>query len=73
MKPDFLTTGDWASQSDAANKTYIQMISILVPTFLKGVLLAALFGAIQSTGSSVLNSTSTMFTIALYKDIYQKL
>jgi len=72
MKPDFLTSGDWASQSDAANKTYIQMISILVPTFLKGVLLAALFGAIQSTVSSVLNSTSTMFTIDIYQEIYKK-
>ena len=48
------------------------MISILVPTFLKGVLLAALFGAIQSTVSSVLNSTSTMFTIDIYQEIYKK-
>ena len=72
MKPDFLTSGDWAFQSDAANKTYIQMISILVPTFLKGVLLAALFGAIQSTVSSVLNSTSTMFTIDIYQEIFAK-
>jgi SSS family solute:Na+ symporter len=72
MKPDFLDSGDWASQSDAANKTYIQMISILVPTFLKGILLAALFGAIQSTVSSVLNSTSTMFTIDIYQECYRK-
>ncbi len=72
MKPDFLTGGSWEFQSDAANKTYIQMIGILVPTFLKGVLLAALFGAIQSTVSSVLNSTSTMFTIDIYQEIYQK-
>ena len=72
MGPDFLTSMDWSGQSDAANKTYITMISILVPTFLKGVLLAALFGAIQSTVSSVLNSTSTMFTMDIYQDIFNK-
>nr|WP_299346269.1 sodium/solute symporter [Allomuricauda sp.] len=66
MQPEYLTSGDWAFQSDEANKTYIIMINILVPTFLKGVLLAALFGAIQSTVSSVLNSTSTMFTVDFY-------
>ena len=72
MKPEFLSSTDWSFQSEAANKTYIVMINILVPTFMKGILLAALFGAIQSTVSSVLNSTSTMFTMDLYQDIYKK-
>lgn len=72
MKPEFLTMGDWALQSDEANKTYIVMVNILVPTFLKGILLAALFGAIQSTVSSVLNSTSTMFTIDFYGEFMNK-
>ena len=66
MQPEFLSSGDWAFQSDEANTTYILMINILVPTFLRGILLAALFGAIQSTVSSVLNSTSTMFTVDFY-------
>ncbi|MGM8361851.1 SLC5 family protein [Flavobacterium sp. ARAG 55.4] len=72
MKPEFLGSTDWSFQSEQANKTYIVMINILVPTFMKGILLAALFGAIQSTVSSVLNSTSTMFTMDLYQDIYKK-
>ncbi|MEM9657439.1 MAG: sodium/solute symporter [Planctomycetota bacterium] len=67
MKPDFLLTGDFAKMSDEANKTYILMIKQLVPKFLVGVLLAALFGAIQSTVSSVLNSTSTVFTLDFYR------
>lgn len=68
MKPDFLVNGgDWNEMSDAANKTYILMIKQLVPPFLTGILLAALFGAIQSTVSSVLNSTSTVFTLDFYK------
>jgi len=72
MKPDFLTTTDWGFQSEEANKTYIVMINILVPTFMKGILLAALFGAIQSTVSSVLISTSTLFTMDLYRNSFVK-
>ncbi|MGQ1891354.1 SLC5 family protein [Thermophagus sp. OGC60D27] len=68
MKPDFLFSGSWDLMSEEANKTYILMIGNLVPVFLVGFLLAALFGAIQSTVSSVLNSTSTIFTIDFYKE-----
>lgn len=72
MKPDFLFSGSWDTMSQEANKTYILMIAKLVPTFMTGILLAALFGAIQSTISSVLNSTSTIFTIDLYKQYINK-
>lgn len=72
MEPDFLKGGDWSIISDEANKTYIVMIAELVPVFLSGILLAALFGAIQSTVSSVLNSTSTLFTIDIYKEFIKK-
>lgn len=67
MKPDFLFSSNWSVMSEEANKTYIMMISKLVPPFMTGLLLAALFGAIQSTVSSVLNSTSTIFTLDFYK------
>ncbi|MCV9389284.1 SLC5 family protein [Reichenbachiella ulvae] len=69
MKPEFLLSGDWGLMSDEANNTYIVMIGQLVPTFLRGVLLAALFGAIQSTVSSVLNSTSTMYVMDIHKEM----
>ncbi len=72
MEPDFLFSSSWATMSEEANKTYILMIDKLVPVFLVGFLLAALFGAIQSTVSSVLNSTSTIFTIDLYKEYINK-
>ncbi len=68
MKPDFLFSANWSIMSEEANKTYIMMISKLVPPFMTGLLLAALFGAIQSTISSVLNSTSTIFTLDFYKN-----
>ncbi|MDQ8197978.1 hypothetical protein QEH56_07455 [Pelagicoccus enzymogenes] len=62
-----LSKARFGYSSDKANKTYILMIQDLVPPFMIGVLLAALFGAIQSTVCSVLNSTSTVFTIDFYK------
>ena len=51
-----------------ADKSYVHMLQTLVPIGLRGLFLAALFGAIQSTVNSVLNSTSTVFTL----DIYQR-
>lgn len=72
LKPDFLLSGDWDLISDESNKTYIVMIRDLIPVFLSGILLAALFGAIQSTVSSVLNSTSTVFTLDFYKKYLRK-
>ena len=50
-----------------SNKSYILMIRDIVPTFWVGLLLAALFGSIQSTVGSVINSSSTVFTMDLYR------
>ena len=70
--PSLLSKAAFDFSSDAVNKTYIVMIQDLVPVFLTGILLAALFGAIQSTVCSVLNSTSTVFTIDFYKMFIRK-
>ncbi len=72
MKPDFLMGNDWSPMNQEANKTYILLIGQLVPVVVTGILMAALFGAIQSTVSSVLNSTSTIFTIDIYKEYINK-
>ncbi|MBK1879174.1 SLC5 family protein [Pelagicoccus mobilis] len=72
MKPDFLFTQDFDQINDSVNSTYVVMIKELVPVFMVGVLVAALFGAIQSTVCSVLNSTSTVFTIDFYKMFIRK-
>ncbi len=80
INPEAISSGDedeiskaaFSYSSDAVNKTYIVMIQELVPVFLTGVLLAALFGAIQSTVCSVLNSTSTVFTLDFYKTFINK-
>lgn len=55
------------SEQSQIDKTYPVMVNMLVHAGLKGLLLAALFGAIQSTVDSVLNSTSTILTLDIYK------
>jgi SSS family solute:Na+ symporter len=50
-----------------ADQTYVNMVEQLVPIGVRGLLLAALFGAIQSTVAAVLTSTSTVITMDFYK------
>ncbi len=57
----------WDQVRPAADQGYVQMVQALVPAGLRGLFLAALFGAIQSTVNSVLNSTATVFTIDVYR------
>lgn len=62
----------WQEVRPEADKGYVTMLQMLVPIGLRGLFLAALFGAIQSTVSSVLNSTSTIFTLDIYKRLFYK-
>jgi SSS family solute:Na+ symporter len=57
----------WGEVKPEADKAYVSMIQTLVPIGLRGLVLAALFGAIQSTVNSVLNSTATIVTLDIYK------
>ncbi len=66
LKPEILLQ-PWQQVRPAADQGYVQMVQSLVPPGLRGLLLAALFGAIQSTVNSVLNSTATVFTIDIYR------
>ena len=66
MHPEILIQ-PWDDVRSAADKGYVHMVQSLVPVGLRGLLLAALFGAIQSTVNSVLNSTATIFTLDIYK------
>jgi SSS family solute:Na+ symporter len=53
----------WDQIRPEADKGYVTMLQSIVPIGLRGLFLAALFGAIQSTVSAVLNSTSTIVTV----------
>lgn len=57
----------WEDIKPQADRGYVHMLHTLVPVGLRGLFLAALFGAIQSTVNSVLNSTSTVLTLDIYK------
>ena len=67
MQPEILLTEPWSAVKPAADRSFIHLIQALVPIGLRGLFLAALFGAIQSTINSVLNSTATIFTLDIYK------
>jgi SSS family solute:Na+ symporter len=48
---------------------YLQLVKDLIPVGLTGVILAGMAAALMSTVSAVLNSTSTLLTIDLYKKL----
>ncbi|MCF7904986.1 MAG: sodium/sugar symporter [Candidatus Marinimicrobia bacterium] len=54
------------------DKAYPWLISQFVPTGLKGLVLAALAAAIVSSLASMLNSTSTIFTMDIYRAYIKK-
>lgn len=54
------------------DKAYPWLISVFIPIGLKGLVLAALTAAIVSSLASMLNSTSTIFTMDIYKPYINK-
>jgi len=62
----------WDQVQPEADKGYVRLLQILIPAGLRGLFLAALFGAIQSTVNSVLNSTATIFTVDIYQRLVRK-
>ncbi|NUQ64670.1 MAG: sodium/solute symporter [Pirellulales bacterium] len=66
LQPEILLK-PWPEVQPAADQGYIHLVQTLVPAGLRGLFLAALFGAIQSTVNSVLNSTATVITLDIYK------
>lgn len=71
LYPEVLSL-EWNAVKPEADKGYIHLIQLLIPVGIKGVVLAVLVGAIQSTISAVLNSTSTVFTMDIYKRNFKK-
>jgi SSS family solute:Na+ symporter len=66
LKPELLLRS-WEEVRPAADKGYVLLVQDLVPTGVRGLFLAALFGAIQSTVNAVLNSTATVITLDMYR------
>jgi len=70
MHPEVLQL-PWDQVRPEADKTFVRMVQMLVPAGLRGLVLAALFGAIQSTINSVLNSTATIVTLDIYRRLFR--
>ncbi|MCR9251043.1 MAG: sodium/sugar symporter [bacterium] len=70
---DLMTSvdGDTGESLIKNDKSYPAMLA-LVPMGLKGITFAALIGAIVSSLSSMMNSTSTIFTMDIYKNYLNK-
>lgn len=54
-------------QGGGADRGYMHLLQIVLPVGIRGLFLAALIGAIQSTVNAVLNSTATILTLDIYK------
>ncbi|NGP45557.1 solute:sodium symporter family transporter [Bacillaceae bacterium SIJ1] len=64
----YLLYGDGLSNADQA---YPTLIVDVMPVVLSGFLGAVLFGAIMSSFNNMLNSSITLFTLDIYKPIFQ--
>jgi SSS family solute:Na+ symporter len=51
------------------DQAYLVLVKALIPTGLKGLVMAGMASALMATVSSVLNSTSTLLTIDIYKKV----
>ncbi|MEZ8101632.1 solute:sodium symporter family transporter [Vibrio bivalvicida] len=65
-------TVDAAGQSYEADTMYTRLVNEVLPKPLVGFFLAAMFGAILSTFNGVLNSSTTLFTLNVYKPFFDK-
>ncbi len=72
MHPEIMKL-PWGEIQPEADKGYVHMLQTLIPIGLRGLFLAALFGAIQSTVQAVLNSSATVFTIDIYSRLLRPL
>jgi SSS family solute:Na+ symporter len=62
----------FAGEISSANAAYPVLITKVLPIGLRGVMLAALFGAVMSSLDSGLDSASTIFTMDFYKQFINK-
>jgi SSS family solute:Na+ symporter len=70
--PGIIALQLFADKIDSGDQAYAVLIQELVPSGLRGIMFAALFGAIMSSLDSMLNSASTIFTMDLYKRYWKR-
>jgi len=65
-------TMDASGQGYDPDTMYTHLVNDVLPKPLVGFFLAAMFGAILSTFNGILNSSTTLFTLNVYKPIFDK-
>jgi SSS family solute:Na+ symporter len=60
-----------ATERGGQDRAYLVLVQTLIPTGLKGLVLAGMAAALMSTVSTVLNSTSALLTIDIYKKLFR--
>ncbi len=59
--------------SGCYNIAYPLLVVNILPTGLRGVMMAALLSALMSSLTSIFNSSSTIFTLDIYRLLYQRI
>ncbi len=72
VMPGIMAFQLYAHEVPSGDGAYTYMIKQLLPGYLRGVMFAALAGAVMSSFNSGLNSAATIFTIDLYKKYINK-
>lgn len=67
VMPGIMAFQLYGDQITVGDKAYPYLINHILPPYLRGVMFAALCGAVMSSFNSGINSASTIFTIDLYK------
>ncbi|TDX26173.1 SSS family solute:Na+ symporter [Modicisalibacter xianhensis] len=62
----------YADQDVRADEAYGHLVFNVLPPYLTGFFAAVMVGAILSSFNSALNSTTTLFSLGLYKEVFNK-
>ncbi|MFC0471473.1 solute:sodium symporter family transporter [Halalkalibacter kiskunsagensis] len=72
MIPGVIAFHLYGGDMNPVDLAYPTIVANLLPTFMSGVFLAVLLGAVFSSFNSLLNSASTMFALDIYKAGFNK-
>lgn len=70
--PGMIAYSVFAGETIKPDKAYGMLVSRVLPTPLTGFFAAVMIGAILSSFNSALNSSCTLFSLGLYKNVFRK-
>jgi solute:Na+ symporter, SSS family len=72
QNPDIIAAGGYTGEIVRADEAYPWLLRNIVPAGIRGLTFAALVAAIVSSLSAMINSTSTIFTMDIYKPFFNR-